>query len=217
MQLLFLNASPRGRTGNTEIMMNYFIDGFEEVSGNMCSRLYLLSYRKKLHDLVKEVLNAENVIVGFPLYVDAMPGSLKGFLEVLAGSKDSEKKPPLGFFSQCGFPETGHLRYVERYLEKYARRTGFPHPGSIMKGGGEGQHIQPEAFLQKTFSILQQLGREFGTTGKLDRELLAKFARPEHLSHDQIKGLIPFINDRLWDQWLRGNDALEKSFNRPYK
>ena len=118
--------------------------------------------------------------------------------------------------TQCGFPETAHLRYVERYLVKFTRRMGCPYLGSILKAGGEGLHIQPPVFVEKAQSRLRALGKIFGEKGELDGGLLAKLAYPEHLSHDQIAGLLPYINKALWDAWLEENGALDKSFDRPY-
>jgi len=216
MELIFLNASPRAKGGNTELMVKNFLQGFMEEEGNAVETLYLVKYRKKLDELCRRLLDAEMVIIGFPLYVDSVPGSLKEFLEAFSRYKNEEKKPALGFFGQCGFPETAHMRPVERYLEKLTAKLKCRYLGSIMKGGGEGQHIQPEPFLQKTFSLLKRLGKDFGETGNLDSELLVKLARPETLNHDQIRGLIPFINKALWDRWLEENGVLEKSFDRPY-
>jgi len=39
----------------------------------------------------------------------------------------SRGNPPLGFIVQSDFPEGLHWRYVERYLEKLAARSGSPY------------------------------------------------------------------------------------------
>ncbi len=217
MQLIFLNASPRGKKSNTDIMMGHFLRGFLENKENSLETLYLVKYRRNLEDLAREVLKSEVLIIGFPLYADSVPGSLKEFLEVFARFKDEETKPALGYFSQCGFPETHHLRFVERYLEKMTGKLNCSYLGSIMKGGGEGQHIQPQPFMEKTFYLLHKAGKDFGDTGTLNSDILQKLARPETLSHDQIKGIIPYVNEKLWDAWMIENGALEKSFDAPYK
>ena len=88
--------------------------------------------------MVQAFAGAECVLLGFPLYTDAMPGMVKHFIEALeplAGRKDN---PSLGFLVQSGFPEGLHSRYVERYLEKLAERLGCPYLGTIVKGNGEG-------------------------------------------------------------------------------
>ncbi|MCU0848723.1 MAG: hypothetical protein MUD12_12630 [Spirochaetes bacterium] len=217
MQLTFINGSPRGEKGNTAKLMDNFVKGFLETPGNKCAVEYIVKHRKNPSVLKEIFYGSENVIIGFPLYADAMPGSVKEFLDAIIPAPAGAKIPSLGFMSQCGFPETGHLRYVERYLEKFTKRLGADYLGSIMKGGGEGLHMQPKFLVEKFFNGLHFLGKKFGETGKLDRDDLDRFARPEHLTPEQINGIIPFINKALWDEWMKENGALEKSFDRPYK
>ena len=37
------------------------------------------------------------------------------------------------------------------------------------------------------------------------------------LTPEQIGGLLPYVNTRLWDEWMKENGALERSFDRPYR
>lgn len=216
MQLTFINGSPRGAKGNTARLMDHFMRGFLETPGNTCAVEYVTKHRTDLPGLKNIVYASDNVIIGFPLYADAMPGSVKEFLDVLVPPPAGARVPALGFMSQCGFPETGHLRYVERYLVKYAKRLGAAYLGSIMKGGGEGLHMQPGFLVEKFEHGLHSLGKKFGETGRLATEDLDRFAHPERLTMEQISGLVPYVNKMLWDEWLRENNALERSFDRPY-
>ena len=84
MRLTFINGSPRGNKSNTGRLMDHFIKGFLETEGNSCEIEYLTKYRRSLTALAEKFAAAENVIIGFPLYVDAMPGSVKEFFETLA-------------------------------------------------------------------------------------------------------------------------------------
>jgi hypothetical protein len=215
MQLTFINASPRGTKSNTGILMEHFIRGFLETPGNTCDVEYLVKYRKNLKALSEKFSQAQNVILGFPLYIDAMPAALKAFLEVLAPLSGRQDLPALGFLIQCGFPETAHTRFAGRYCEKFARRLGCRPLGLILKGGCEGLAIQPSFLTEKYFSLFAMLGQNFGKTGSLDETLLAKLARPEHLKPENLDQIIPFINQALWDAQLEKNGVLDKSFARP--
>jgi NAD(P)H-dependent FMN reductase len=215
MQLTYINGSPRGRKGNTDKHVNNFIEGFSSMENTTCERYYLNQYRQKQQELADIFWSSENVMIGFPLYVDSVPGSLKAFFEVLHQEKGRAAVKVM-FLGQCGFPETHHMRFVEKYLKKFTERIGCTYLGSIMKGGGEGLHIQPPQFTEKTFSRLQDLGAEFAETGMLNEKTLSRISHPEHLSIEQITGLIPYINANLWDKWMEEHGALEKSFNRPY-
>ena len=215
MRLLFINASPRGKKSNTSILMQHFIRGFLETPDNTCEVEYLVKYKNNLNALTEKFSAWDNVIIGFPLYVDAMPGSVKAFMEALAPLKGRKDLPALGFMIQCGFPETAHLRFVAKYCEKFSRRIGCRFLGCILKGGCEGLDVQPTFLTEKYFSLFGMLGVDFGKTGKIDEDILTKLARPEHLSAENMAMVVPFINQALWDAQMEKNGVLNLSFDRP--
>jgi len=217
MQLTFINGSPRGKKSNTTRLMDHFIRGFMETNGNTSEIVYLTKQKHDFNALRKTFAEAQNVIIGFPLYVDAMPGSVKEFLEALAPLAGEKGNPDLAFVIQCGFPETSHNRYVARYCEKFSRRMGCSSLGSILKGGCEGLDVQPNFLTDKYYTLFYRIGVEFGKTGKFDPALLEKLARPEHLTAENIAQIIPFINQALWDVQMENNGVLGKSFDRPAK
>ena len=215
MQLTFINGSPRGKKSNSTRLMGHFIRGFLETTENTCEIEYLTKYKQDIKTLTEIFAAAQNVIIGFPLYVDAMPGSVKEFLEALALLAGKKNNPALGFMIQCGFPETSHNRYVARYCEKFSRRMGCRSLGSILKGGCEGLDVLPNFLTDKYYALFYMIGVEFGKTGKLDPALLEKLARPEHLTAENISQVIPFINQTLWDAQMEKNGVLDKSFDKP--
>lgn len=217
MRLTIINGSPRGETSNTGTLFSHFIRGFEEVEGNSTEVLYIINNRKNMNVLVNAFRSAEAVILGFPLYVDAMPGSVKEFIEALEPLAGKENNPSLGFLIQNGFPETCHNRFAARYMEKFAKRMGCRCFGSILKGGCEGLAIQPAFLTEKYFAYLYKIGKAFGERGVFDETLLGKLAHPEHLTSENIAQVVPFVNKALWDAQLEQNGALERSFDRPYQ
>jgi hypothetical protein len=215
MQLIFINGSPRGNRSNTGRLMEHFIKGFLETEDNTCEIEYLTKNRRNLAALADKFAAAQDVIIGFPLYVDAMPGSVKEFFEILEPYMGKANNPAIGFVIQCGFPETSHNRHVEKYCEKFSRRMGCRYLGSILKGGCEGLDIQPSFLTDKYYQNFYLLGLEFGKTGKLDGIILEKLARPEHLKAENMAQVIPFINQGLWDAQMEKNGVLDISFNKP--
>jgi len=195
--------------------MDHFIKGFLETADNTCEIEYLTKHRHTLPACADKFATAQNVIIGFPLYVDAMPGSVKEFFEILGPYMGKANNTALGFVIQCGFPETSHNRHVEKYCDKFARRMGCRYLGAILKGGCEGLDIQPAFLTDKYYSNFYLLGVEFGKTGKLEGTTLAKLARPEHLSAENMANVIPFINQGLWDDQMEKNGSLERSFDKP--
>jgi len=216
MKLTFINGSPRGVSSNTGKLMEHFIGGFIETPGNSVETFYLIKERPGFETVLKAIAEADMVLLGFPLYVDAMPGSVKDFIEALTPIKGKRPDLTMIFLIQNGFPETVHNRYVERYCEKLTRRLGFRYGGAICKGGCEGLSVQPPFLVEKVFRLFNETGRSFGQNGRLDGALLAKLAHPEHLKPDNVKQVIQMVNGFLWDQWMKKNGVEHLSFAKPY-
>ncbi|HPS88224.1 MAG TPA: NAD(P)H-dependent oxidoreductase [Spirochaetota bacterium] len=217
MKLSIINGSPRGTSSNTEKLLEHFIKGFIETEGNIAEKYYVFKERPSFENLKKVFLDAEVLMIAFPLYVDAMPGSVKEFIESLEGLKGKRPDLKIMFMIQNGFPETHHNRFVERYCAKLAGRLGCIYLGSICKGGCEGLTIQPPVLVEKVFSGFYKAGRSFGETGKLDPEVLTKLARPEHLTPENLLQVIPMVNNFLWDGMLTKNNAMDKKFDKPFE
>ncbi len=214
-RLTLFNGSPRGRRGNTPIFLRKFAAGF----GGETETYHLIQLQQTdVH--VQAFAAAECVLIGFPLYTDAMPGTVKRFFEALAPLAGRQGNPPVGFVVQSGFPEGLHSRYVERYLEKLAARLGSPYLGTIVKGNGEGTRLMPPQMTRRLFEGLQALGSGLRVEGRLDPEILAQIAHPERF---------PVILDPLFrlflrlpvahayfDNMLKKNGAYERRFARPF-
>jgi hypothetical protein len=222
MKLTVFNGSPRGKKGNTEILMSHFIRGFTaagEKQENQASIAYLV-HLNKTDNHVKMFADAQRVILAFPLYADAMPGLVKHFLEQLEPLCGKKNSFDMGFLVQSGFPEAHHSRFVEKYLEKLTARLGGNYLGTMVKGGVEGIQSKPPYMTKKLFKTFYRLGNHFGQTGTFHRELIQSLAKPEHLSGFtaffyrllSFTGLINFY----WNSELKKNNAYDQRFNKPY-
>ena len=218
-RLTVFNGSPRGRKGNTPILLTKFLEGFS-ANPEHSYDLYHLNRLKESARFPQAFAAAECVLLGFPLYTDAMPGIVKAFIEQLEPFRGRASNPPIGFLIQSGFPEALHSRYVERYLEKLAARLGSPYWGSIVKGGGEGVRLMPEDSNRAIFDSLRQLGRTFGERGLLDPVLLKSLASPERFP----AYMGPFYwlltktrsSTSYWDDQLKKNGVYERRSAQPY-
>lgn len=217
--LTLINGSPRGRKANTPIMLRQFGEGFSSVSGHTFE-IHNLNRINQLDELVKTFADAECVWLGFPLYTDAMPGMVKAFIEKLAPLMGRENNPPIGFLVQSGFPEALHSRYVERYLQKLASRLGSPYLGTIVKGSGEGVRMIPDERNAKLFGALQNLGKEFAQTGRLNPSLLKDVAGVERYPLITMPFFQVFLQTSIstwyWDHQLKKHGVYEERFARPY-
>jgi len=213
-RMTVFNGSPRGKKGNTPIMLDELMKGF--------GRDYEIQHLIMVKDLEKQVeafRDADCVWLGFPLYTDGMPAVVKTFIDGLEPFKGRENNPPLGFLVQSGFPEGLHSRYVERYLANLAARLDAPYLGTIVKGNGEGTRIMPAEMNQKLFKNLQILGKGLAEKGELDPDVLLSVAKPER--YPLILGPLfrAFLKTKMshgyFDRMLVENDAFEQRNDRP--
>ncbi len=213
-KLTVFNGSPRGKKGNTPIMLNEFMKGFGGGSDN-----HHLIFRKDIDQQVEAFRQAECVWLGFPLYTDGMPALVKSFIEALEPLKGRENNPPMGFLVQSGFPEGVHSRYVERYLEALASRIGSTYLGTIIKGNGEGTRLMPDKMNRKLFDGLNALGKNLAEKGELDTEIMREIASPE--KYPWILGplfrlfLKTKISHNYFDKLLVENNAYDRRNDRP--
>jgi hypothetical protein len=200
--------------------MERFLDGFN-FGGGDGQEIYYLNRIKDMEKHVAAFAQADNVILIFPLYTDAMPGIVKHFIEALEPLCGRSGNPPLGFIVQSGFPEPIHSRYVARYLEKLARRLGCPHSGTAVRGGVEGIRIQPPFMTKKVYGLFYELGRKYAETDSFDIGILRKLAPRERLSSFR-RLLFNFLKmfgltDFYWNMMLKKYKAYDKRFARPFK
>ena len=218
MQLTVFNGSPRGRKSNSKIILDQFLRGFEVTPGNSYD-LYYLYHLKDTERFVQAFGEAETVVLAHPLYTDAMPAIVKAFIEQLQPYRGRDNNPTIGFIVQSGFVEAAHSRYVERYWQKLSKRLGSRYLGTIIKGGCEGLHRGEKQF-QKVLESFYELGKAFGETGQFDEKMVQELAGPEKLS-SMMRLIIQLVwkisGNGYWDDWLKENDAYERSFAQPYE
>lgn len=219
MKLTVINGSPRGKGSNSKILMDHFLRGFTTVCSTDFEVCYL-NKRNNQKDYIDVFRQSESVILIFPLYTDAMPGIVKEFIELLAPLAGKEGIPDLGFVVQSGFPEAIHSRYVERYLEKLAKRMNAHYIGTVVKGGVEGIQIMPERMTGKLYRRFFDLGVHFGKTNEFEGGIVKKLAgfeklRPSRRMFFKLMQLTGMAN-WYWNSQLKRNGAYHNRFNQAY-
>ena len=214
MRLTVFNGSPRGSRSNTKILLEHFINGFMTTDGNTYELAYL-NHLKDRDNFIKLFEEAEQILLAFPLYTDAMPAMVKTFIESLEPLCGREGNPDIGFIVQSGFPEAIHSRYVERYLEKLAVRLGCSYKGTVIRGGVEGIQSLPAWMNRKLFKSFYELGKTFGKTEEFDEQIVLKLAQPERLTKFQF-WVLKLFGNLYWNRMLKKNNAFEKRFAKPY-
>ncbi len=215
MRLTVFNGSPRGEDSNTKVILDHFLNGFMKTKGNRYELSYLVRTNER-DDFVKSFQEAEHVLLAFPLYVGAMPAIVKTFIETLVPLVGRDGNPDIGFIVQSGFPEAIHSRYVERYVEKLARRLGCHYLGTVVRGGGEAIRAMPAWFNKKLLDSFYKLGEAFGEKREFDERIVLDIAKPERFSKAKFWYFRIVVQKFYWDRMLRKNNAFRQRFARPY-
>lgn len=217
--LLLLNGSPRGTRANSLKMLARVAQGWVGAGGDEPRVLHLVK-PADFELAVESFTQSDVVVVGMPLYTDAMPALVKQYIEALAPYVGREGNPTLGFLVQSGFPEALHSRHLERYLEKLARRLGSPYAGTIVRGNGEALQSMPEEAPKKLWAALRTLGAELARDGAFSREALRAVAKRER--YGRLGCAIGSLALRMpiaqfyWNSQLKKNGAWERRFAAPY-
>ena len=217
--LLLLNGSPRGASSNSMKMLSRVAEGWERTSGGTVEVLHL-ARRADFERAVEAYPEADTVLLGMPLYTDAMPSLVKSYIEELAPCVGLPSNPRMAFLVQSGFSEAMHSRGVERYFEKLARRLGSPYAGTIVRGGGESLRSMPDEANKKLWARLAALGESLARDGRFDVALLPQVAGVERFNAPTAAALrlalkwpLPLV---MWNSELKRNGTLERRDARPY-
>ena len=221
--LLLLNGSPRGERSNSMKMLARVAEGWERGGGAPPEVLHL-ARRAQFQRAVEAFAGADTVLLGTPLYTDAMPALVKAYIEALAprvaAARAGGTNPTLAFLVQSGFPEASHSRPLERYLEKLALRLGSPYAGTIVHGGGEALQMMPDQANKKLWARLHTLGEQLARDGHFGAAELKAVAGTERFSPfavalASLACKIPAIQF-YWNGMLKKNGAWEQRFPAPY-
>ncbi|NLW46089.1 MAG: NAD(P)H-dependent oxidoreductase [Firmicutes bacterium] len=219
MQLTIFNGSPRGTGSNSDLLIQWLVEGVRQNSNFRIDMLYLNKNRN--HDsYIDKFKTSDIVLVVFPLYTDCMPGITMSFMEKLQPLRRSLTGLKLGFVVHSGFPEAIQSRQVEKYLEWLTEELGTDYLGTVVMGGSEGISKRNQVLIRKKRMLFNELGRRLSQADKFDAELVKKIAGIEKLGKFSVcllqiiikTGLLNIIMNRRFKE----KNAYRERFARPY-
>jgi len=217
MKLTIFNGSPRKTKSNSTILIDHFYKGYNSHDNHSIDINYLADTSKTAQH-VEKLNEADVAIIIFPLYTDAMPGQVKYFFEEI--EEIDTRGKTVGFIVQSGFPEAHHSIFVERYLEKFARRKEWNYLGTVIKGGVEGIQIMPASMTKKLYANFENLGKAFDETGQFDATIKNKLRKPFRMSFISRTlfrlVILTGMSNYYWNMKLKENNAFDKRFAQPY-
>lgn len=179
MKLCLFNGSPRKEKSNTRKILDSFLDGYA-CEGINTFEIYYLTEKDKWNQYYDFMKKSDIVLIGFPLYITAMPGVVKEFIEGIPTS--SRKFIKIGFFVQSGFPESYQIAWMNTYFSKLAERLNYAFLGVIFQGFGVSVEIMPERFYKGLLQNQRKLGEILGQSSKLDEKIVENLKKTVELS-----------------------------------
>lgn len=217
MKLVIFNGSPRKHKSNSAVLIGQFLDGYS-IHKKETVPVHFLAQKGKMEENIRAFNEANTILIIFPLYTDAMPGQVMAFFEKLEQLNAAGKQ--IGFIVQSGFPEAYHSIFIERYLEKLAKRMQCNYLGTIIRGGVEGIQIMPNSMTRKLFRQFVKLGADFATNGQLNEKIIKELKQPYRLSQGKqlMYRIMSFtgLSNYYWNMKLKENKAYEKRYDKPY-
>lgn len=220
MKYLLVNASPRGKESNSQKLLEKIKEGMQRSNTVKDADITMMTLRSHLKkgSWQSDVKQADSLIIAFPLYADHVPGILKQWIEDLGPMGLKKKK--LGWITQCGFPESIHLEYVEKYCHRATELLGAEPMGVVKKAGVEGIRLMPPSMNQKLFSAFQDLGHSLIAKKQFDLNIISQLAKPRTLNFFSrfIFRIMNFLGlaNFYWNMNLKKNKAYNQRFAKPY-
>ncbi len=213
MKTLFLNGSPKGEMGNTQIFLN-------EITSQIVNETFEIKsiVKQNQADIVSYMEEFDTIIIAMPLYIHAMPGIVKRIFEEMKVNEVSGRK--LGFIVQAGFEESETAKYLEQYLNVFCKRMNYIYLGMVIKPGAAGVGMMPLFLSRKLFKQLRMLGAHYNQTGEFSDEIMKKLQHPYKLSNRQVKiyssKIVGNLNKVMWHKNLKKNGAYSQRIDRPF-
>ena len=216
MSMIILNGSPKAERGNTEIFIRKFIEGMQGADSRRIELSEVCySAKEDYEQLANKLQEHDEIIITFPLYVHAMPGSVRKIMEFMKPVEGSGKK--LSFIIQYGFIEGAQSKYLVRYLESFIKKMNYESAGIVTRGGSAGIYEMPEKMNQKLFQQLQKLGKDYVETGVFSKEVIECLHTPYELTKKQAR-MYEFmakagLSDAMWwNSQLKRNGAMKHRY-----
>ncbi len=220
MKRLLLNGSPRGRDGNSRRILAWIAEGLGQ-TGIPGPPIVDLAPQPTRPEPLQAFLDADEVVLSFPLYTDSMPAIVKAFFESLSAVDPARLRGKrVAFIIQSGFPEGVHTEVLGDYLARLSERLGFLHLGTLRKGNVESIRSIPERQVAKVAELFRVAGRELGEDGEFSVELARRMAGPRTFGPVMRTVLRIVIWTGLanfyWNSHLKRNGAFHRRFDAPY-
>lgn len=234
MKITAFNGSPRAEDGNTFVIVESFLQGAQEAGARVehimlakqrirhCLGLYACFaetpgaciLRDDMDILIPKLLSSEIIILATPLFMDAMTGIMKTFIDRMRPLVDPHfdkdehgesryrnrytRYPAIVIISSSSYPEQTHFEVMRQLFRRIARTFHTEVIGEIYRGSVELLKNPPLVLripVDKYKNVVRIAGREIVQYHRFSEKTRAELERP----------IIPLEQyttsaNRMWDK-----------------
>lgn len=223
-KVYLINGSPRG----TNSASQYFIDEVCKLLDKEkieIEEISIIDFRKSTdkEKIYTEVINSDNIIFTFPLYVDSLPSiviefliGFENFIKNRENFMDVRRLPRVYAIVNCGFFEGQQNRYAVQIMKNFCDKVHFTWRFGIGIGAGEFmRETQNNIPLnknpkQKIYKALQDMKEDIENNVETPKNNI--FESPQF-----PKFLFKFMGNRGWIKMGKLNKISKKQlYAKPY-
>lgn len=214
MTIHSINGSPRGETASSQVLIQEMKRISAELMGDAADWQH---YQATDSTQAEQILEADVLILAFPLYVDGPPAGMLRCMEALRAAGTPQEKPLRVFaLVNCGFYEGLHNRVCLEIVENLCISLGARYCGGIGIGTGEMiramQAVPEQAGIRRPiFSALNAAAEALARAdGALHENIYTQHALPRFL--------YKVLGESGWRKQVRKNGLKPTDLHaQPYK
>lgn len=208
-RIVAINGSPKAADSVSGKLIQK-MEGFLNTSIETCQAVKVLRQENPA-DTVAGLLQADALLVVFPLYVDGLPAPLVGLLSLLeqAAKVSDSPRPVVYAVCNCGFYEAEHTALALRMVRAFAARAGMGYGYGVGIGCGGALGFTEKGPAENVYAVLRGLAGAIGGPGvgeRADVMIVPKMPRFLYKAAGHLG----------WRQMAKQNGVRGQLFARPH-
>lgn len=184
MHTVIVNGSPRGVHGNSQIIINKFLEGYS-ISGDTYQQ-FCVSEKKAWEQIKASIEKSNNIIVVFPLYAELLPGILLEFFDYLCCTKLSPENT-MSFILHSGNLVAGMRGCCFEYLKQLTEHLNCSFGGVLVRGNSFFySNIDPRR-ADELVEPYAEMGKYFSENKSFFGNAVIEFAGPTEIKSSQAR------------------------------
>lgn len=213
MHTVIINGSPRGTFGNSQIILNKFLEGYS-LSGDTYQQ-FCVSDKEKWVEIKTSIEKSANIIVIFPLYAELLPGSLLEFFDYLSDAELSEQNT-MSFILHSGNLVAGVRGCCNDYLKQLTKYLGCSFGGVLIRGNSFFYFNIDSQKAEELVSPYAEMGKYFSINKSFFGEEVRKFVGQTEIKQSEAR-IINRICKILMTEFAEKANCKIPLDNKPYE